>query len=100
MLPPVQEFESAETCVDRVLHMEPNNHQAKQLKELITKKMRRGRYMESLRSGCVLYPFNTPLPTDLSLGLGVLGGAALVGGVVAAGAVALLGLGVAKMAKR
>ena len=29
--------ELAEQCVDHVLQMEPNNYQAKQLKELITK---------------------------------------------------------------
>ena len=38
----VQEYESAERCVDRVLQMEPNNYQAQQLKELIIKKLRRG----------------------------------------------------------
>ena len=38
----MQEYESAERCVDRVLLMEPNNYQAKQLKELIVKKLRRG----------------------------------------------------------
>lgn len=38
----VQEYESAERCIDRVLQMEPNNYQAKQLKELIIKKLRRG----------------------------------------------------------
>ncbi len=42
----------------------------------------------------------SPPFADLGLGLGVLGGAALVGGVVAAGAVALVGLAVAKAAKR
>ena len=37
-----QEYEEAERCVDRVLQMEPTNRQAKQLKELVTKKIRRG----------------------------------------------------------
>ena len=37
-----QEYEVAERCVNRVLQMEPNNYQAKQLKDLITKKIRRG----------------------------------------------------------
>ena len=38
----MQEYESAESCVDRVLQMEPNNYQAKQLKALAVKKIRRG----------------------------------------------------------
>ena len=44
----MQEYESAERCVDRVLLMEPNNYQAKQLKELIVKKLRRGIYILSV----------------------------------------------------
>lgn len=39
----VQEYEASQSCVDRVLQMEPNNNQAKQLKQLVSKKMRRGR---------------------------------------------------------
>ena len=39
---PTQEYELAESCVDRVLQMEPNNYQAKQLKECIAKKLKRG----------------------------------------------------------
>jgi fission 1 protein len=73
----LQEYESADRCIDRLLQMEPNNYQAKQLKELIVKKLTR----------------------DGLLGLGVLGGALLVGGVVAAGAVALAGMGIAKLKK-
>ena len=38
--------------------------------------------------------------SDGLIGLGVLGGAAAVGGVIAAGAVALVGLGIAKATKR
>ena len=38
--------------------------------------------------------------SDGLIGLGVLGGAAAVGGVLAAGAVALVGLGIAKATKR
>ena len=34
--------------MDRVLQMEPNNYQAKQLKELITKKIRRGTSLSHL----------------------------------------------------
>lgn len=74
----LEEFEEADSCVDRVLQMEPNNLQAKTLKQLITRKIRR----------------------DGLIGLGVLGGAALVGGVVAVGAVALAGLGISKLAKK
>jgi hypothetical protein len=37
-----QEYEEAERCVDRILQMEPSNRQANQLKQLITKKIRRG----------------------------------------------------------
>ena len=36
--------------MDRVLQMEPNNYQAKQLKELITKKIRRGTSLSHLPS--------------------------------------------------
>jgi fission 1 protein len=74
----LEEYESAERCVDRVLLMEHNNYQAKQLKELIVKKLRR----------------------DGLLGMGILGGAVLVGGALAAGAVALAGMGIAKLAKK
>ena len=38
----LEEFEEADSCVDRVLQMEPNNLQAKTLKQLITRKIRRG----------------------------------------------------------
>ena len=38
-----QEYESADRCIDRLLQMEPNNYQAKQLKELIVKKLTRGK---------------------------------------------------------
>ena len=38
----VQEYEASQSCVDRVLQMEPNNMQAKQLKQLVSKKIRRG----------------------------------------------------------
>ena len=41
----MQEYESAERCVDRILQMESNNNQAKQLKELIIKKLRRGQQL-------------------------------------------------------
>ena len=41
----MQEYESADRCVDRLLQMEPNNYQAKQLKELIVKKLRRGQHL-------------------------------------------------------
>ena len=47
-----QEYELAARCVDRVLQMEPNNYQAKQLKDLITKKIRRGAYTVG-KEGCV-----------------------------------------------
>ena len=47
----------------------------------------------------VLYIIVIKLHSDGLIGLGVLGGAAAVGGVLAAGAVALIGLGIAK-AKR
>ena len=39
----LQEYESADHCIDRLLQMEPNNYQAKQLKELIVKKLTRGK---------------------------------------------------------
>ena len=74
----LEEYELAEQCVDRVLQMEPNNYQAKQLKKLITKKIRR----------------------DGLLGLTALGGAAMLGGVVAVGVAALAGVGIAKLSKR
>ena len=45
----MQEYESAESCVDRVLQMEPNNYQAKQLKALAVKKIRRGELAHYLR---------------------------------------------------
>ena len=38
----VQEYEAAQSCVDRVLQMEPNSRQANQLKQLISKKIKRG----------------------------------------------------------
>ena len=52
----LQEYESAEICVDRILQMEPNNYQAKQLKELIIKKLRRGYYLHMYRSmhACIM----------------------------------------------
>lgn len=37
-----QEYEASQSCVNRVLQMEPNNYQAKQLKELVQKKIKRG----------------------------------------------------------
>ncbi|XP_064390012.1 mitochondrial fission 1 protein-like [Halichondria panicea] len=74
----LEEYEDADKCVARVLQMEPNNYQAKQLKTLINKKIR----------------------NDGLIGLGVLGGAALLGGALAVGAVALAGLGISKAAKK
>ena len=38
----MQEYEAADRCIDRLLQMEPNNYQAKQLKDLIVKKLTRG----------------------------------------------------------
>lgn len=38
----IKEYEAAEKCVNRVLHMEPHNYQAKQLKTLINKKIKKG----------------------------------------------------------
>lgn len=49
----LQEYESAERCVDRILQMEPNNYQAKQLKELIIKKLRRGYYLHTCIDPCM-----------------------------------------------
>ena len=39
----MQEYEASCSSVDRVLQMEPNNYQAKQLKQLVQKKIRRGK---------------------------------------------------------
>ena len=50
--------------MDRVLQMEPNNYQAKQLKKLITKKIRRG---TSLVSSPRLLPGFSPAPPRLLL---------------------------------
>ena len=38
----LQEYELSRSCVDRVLQMEPKNMQAKELKQLVEKKIRRG----------------------------------------------------------
>ena len=124
-----QEYELAARCVDRVLQMEPNNYQAKQLKDLITKKIRRGAYTVG-KEGCVcvcvcvrahmhvfghvrLWAMNCDLSihiccshthththTDGLLGLSVLGGAAMMGGVLAVGVVTLAGMGIAKLSKK
>ena len=53
----MQEYESAERCVDRVLLMEPNNYQAKQLKELVVKKLRRGIHIWASisRAKCIVF---------------------------------------------
>lgn len=74
----LEEYEEAKNCTDRVLQMEPNNRQAKQLSQLISKKLKR----------------------DGLVGMAMLGGAAAVGGVLAIGGMALVSLGIAKAAKK
>ncbi len=53
----VQEYEASQSCVDRVLQMEPNNSQAKQLKQLVSKKIQRGGDIRHACtcSTCILY---------------------------------------------
>ena len=83
--------------------MEPNNQQAKQLKKLITDKIRTG-LLFSLASNIkysmpTSFTFFTYYPLDTMITAGVVGGAALVG-AVAIGGVALLAAGVTKLIKR
>lgn len=74
--------------------MESNNLQARQLKQLITDKIRRGKQALSLMTWSKL-----SFTLDSLITAGVVGGAALVG-AMAVGAVALLGAGVIKLASK
>lgn len=42
----LEEFSEAEQCINRVLHMEPNNSQAKDLKKLVSGKIQQGMYIQ------------------------------------------------------
>lgn len=64
----LEEFSEAEQCINRVLHMEPNNSQAKDLKKLVSGKIQQ----------------------DNLIAAGVVGGAALVG-AAAVGTLAVIG---------
>ena len=41
----LEEYSDAEQCINRVLHMEPNNSQAKDLKKLISAKIQQGTHV-------------------------------------------------------
>ena len=80
--------------IDRVLNMEENNYQAKQLKDLINDRMRRG--WLSCYSFVYNYYFVLKCFIDSLITAGGVGGAALVGPAAVSAGVLFVATGVSK----